>query len=70
MNEMTEHLAASLESHDPDIALKEVSAGSDQTPTLHPDIALLQSISGIGRIVLGILLAEAFPLIEKHDRAA
>ncbi len=66
LDETTEKLAASLQASSPE----EGSSATDQTPALHQDIAILRSIPGVGRIVLGILLAEAFHRFEKRDRAA
>ena len=66
IDETTEKLAASLQAS----SLEERSPATDQTPALHQDIAILRSIPGVGRIVLGILLAEAFHRFEKRDRAA
>ncbi len=70
LDETTEKLAASLQANDQTSSLKEGSPATDQTPALNQDIAILRSIPGVGRIVLGILLAEAFHLFEKRDRAA
>ena len=70
MDETTEKLAVSLQANDQASSLEEGSPTTDQTPVLNQDIAILRSIPGVGRIVLGILLAEAFHLFEKRDRAA
>ncbi len=69
-DETTEKLAASLQANDQAISPEEGAPATDPTPALHQDIAILRSIPGVGRIVLGILLAEAFHLFEKRDRVA
>ena len=72
MDETTEKLAAAMATSQPTVSSQEEeeTSGADQNPTPHQDIAILRSIPGVGRIVLAILLAEAYHLIEKRDRAA
>ena len=70
MDETTEKLAAAMATSYSTVSSKEDMSGSDQNPTPHQDIAILRSISGVDRIALAILLAEAYHLIEKRDRSA